>query len=371
MKNAIRSSVAIAAIGVAAQAAPFTTIGQDAELFFTGTAGIRADDNVLLSGTKTSDVIFEFTPGLDLVFGNNSMAKGHIFFKEAFSSYADNSKLDTNLSTVGINTKYDDAKLKMNFDAGWSQIAQNTVDVRAGYLVRRDVSNIGGGSEISLTDKSSVGAAVTYEQTDYKRQGFVDSDITSVPLNIFYEITPKVDASFGLRYRDSNLTGGNSSEDYFYNVGVRGEFSEKLNGNIAVGYTQRDFSAGGNEDTVGVDSSLNYLFNEKTSFSLGATNDFGTSGQGASQKNLSFRAGVQSKISEVLSVGANLSHRSITYLGNNGRTDEYFEGNLSATYIVNAYANVVGGFTFRQNSSKLAGGDFDNSVFSLAANFRY
>ena len=128
----------------------------------------------------------------------------------------------------------------MNFDTSWEQIAQNTVDVRAGFLVRRDVFRIAGGSEISVTDKSSAGGKVSYENTNYKRTGFDDSKITTIPVNYYYKVTPKLDVSGGIQFRDTRLTTGVDSQDYFYNVGLRGEFTPKLTGKVAVGYTTRN-----------------------------------------------------------------------------------------------------------------------------------
>ena len=102
MKTALRSVVTIAALCLAAKAAPFLAMGDSAELFITGTLGIRADDNVLLAANKTSDVIFETSPALYLVYGNNSLTKGHLFYKENINSYIDRDDLNTTLSSVGF-----------------------------------------------------------------------------------------------------------------------------------------------------------------------------------------------------------------------------------------------------------------------------
>ena len=38
---------------------------------------------------------------------------------------------------------------------------------------------------------------------------------------------------------------------------------------------------------------------------------------------------------------------------------------------MSAQVSIVGGYTYRDNNSALAGGDFNNNVFSIAANIRY
>jgi hypothetical protein len=355
-------------------------MGDSAELFLTGTLGIRADDNVLLSSSKTSDTIFDIIPGFEMVYGQNALTKGKFYYKETISRFSDNDRLNTSLSSVGFNSNYDDQKLKLNFNTSFAQLAQNTVDTRPtapatgtkADFIRRDVFHVEGGSEISVTDKTSVGGSVVYENIDYKRTGFASSKITSVPLDYYYYVLPKLALSGGFTYRDTQLAdGGVGSKDYFYNVGARGEFTPKLTGKFAVGYTQRKMDVGGDENTLGLDSSFAYAVDEKTSLQFGVTNDFGVSGSGQSQRNLTWSAGVQSSLSADWSVGSSLSYRSIGYLGRGARTDKYFEGSLNATYTYSTVVNFTAGYTYRNNSSELVGAGFNNNVFSLAANIRY
>jgi polysaccharide biosynthesis protein VpsM len=372
MKKAIRSLVILAALGSAVQAAPFLAMGDSAELFLTGTLGVRADDNILLGANKTSDTIFDIVPGIEVVYGQNALTKGTAFYKENFTRYSSNSKLNKNLSSVGYNGTYDDQKMKINFKASYDQLAQNTVDVRAGFLVRRDVTDVAGGSEIAVTDKSKVAGSVDFNRTNYKRTGFVDVDSTTIPLNYYYEISPKLDMSAGFQFRNNSVgTGGSNSKDYFYNVGARGEFTPKLKGMFAIGVTERHIDNGGTKTTPGIQSGLTYAVDEKTSVSFGVTNDYGYSGAGQSERNLTYNVGAQSRIADDWTVGGNLSYRSINYIGAGSRTDDYLEGSLNATYVLNSMVNFTGGYTYRKLTSDLRPIEFNNSVFAIAANVRY
>ena len=311
-------------------------------------------------------------PGLELVYGQNALTKGKAYYYETISRYAGNSHSNTSLSSVGFDGNYDDQKTKMNFDASYVQLAQNTVDVRAGFLVRRDVFHVEGGSEVSVTDKTSVGGSVVYENIDYKRTGFESSKIASVPLKYYYYVLPKLAVSGGFTYSDTQLSGGGiGSKDYFYNVGARGEFTPKLTGMFAIGYTERKMDVGPNQNTMGVDSSLAFAVDEKTSLQFGVTNDFGVSGTGQNERNLTWSLGFQSKLADDWSVGSTLSYRSITYLGAGARTDNYFEGSLNAKYTYSTLVNFTAGFTYRNNSSALVSSTFNNRVLSIAANIRY
>lgn len=361
----------IALAGFRAVAAPFLAIGDNAELFLTGNLGLRHDDNVLLTPSKTDDTIITVAPGLALEFGKDALMSGSFTYREEFTRYSDTDSLDSELSRVAFRAGYSSGKTKFGVNANYDQLNQNTVDTPANLravLSRRDVVNLGANGEVGVSEKTAVGAGVTYVDTDYKRAGFVDSSILSVPVDVYYELTPKVDLSAGIRIRDTSLAVGADSNDYFYSVGARGAFTPKLSGSVKVGYTVRDFDNGGDRSGLGLDSSLTYLVSPKTSLTLGVSNDFGVSGVGATQENLTFSAGVRTAISPDFSVSANLSHRQIDYFS---RKDDYFEGDLGASYTVNEFVSIVGSVTYRENDSRVASGNFTNRVFSIAAQLRY
>ncbi len=379
MNKTIRYVLTTAAIAVASQAAPFMAVGDGAELFATGVLGVRVDDNIFLANNKTSDTIFDITPGVELDFGKNSQTQGSLTLADTFSNYTDHSGLNTNLFNGDFVTKYDDGKMKLGFNVGYHELNQNTVDIRAtnGRLIRRDITNAGANGEVGISEITAVGAAVTYNHENYHPSNYVDSDTLTVPLNFYYKWTPKVDLSAGFQYRDyqakNNLAA--DSTDNFFNVGARGEFSPKFTGKFAIGYTQRRFSGSnlGNQSLVGLDSSFAYEFSPKTTIQVGASNDFGTSPTGAQQKNLTGNVSVITKLTEEWSINGGLSYRGIRYYGlrTADRTDDYWEGTLGASYILNANVRFVGAYVYRTYKTDILNSGFDNNVFSIAANFRY
>jgi hypothetical protein len=355
-----------AALSVAANAAPFLAIGDGAELFATGSLGIRADDNIFLTNNATSDTIFDITPGVELTFGKDSQLKGALTLVDAFSSYADHSGLNTNLFSGDFGAGYSDGKLKLDLSTGYHELNQNAADISG--LTRRDVYNFLAKSEVEVSAITSVSAGFSFAHTNYKRKGYSDSDDYTVPVNFYYKWTPKTDLSVGYQYRNYQTVIGQDSIDSYFNVGARGEFSPKLTGEFTVGVTKRSLSGGSDETMLGLNGNLTYAYSEKTSLQFGASSSPDTSPQGAQQKNLSINASVMTDITEQWKVRAGLSWRAIDYLT---RTDHYVEGNLGATYVFNTYLNFVGAYAYRNNSSVLSGGDFTNNVFSIAANVRY
>jgi len=366
MKKSALIALVSVALGTAAHAAPFLAIGDGAELFVTGTLGVRADDNIFLASNATSDTIFDINPGLEITFGKDAALKGSLTLVDAFANYSDNSGLNTNLFSGDFRAAYDDAKLKLKFNTGYHELNQNSVDIQG--LTRRDQFVIGTGAEVEISQITSVGAGVNFTHENYKRKTYGDSDDLSVPVNFYYKWTPKVDLSAGYRYRNYETTIGLDSTDHYFNIGARGEFTPKLTGEFSAGVTTREFSKGGNETLPGFDGRLTYALTPKTSLQFGGSNDFGTSPQGQQQKNLSFNGSISTNIDEQWSVNAGLSSRSIDYYT---RTDDYIEGNVGVSYTVNAYVKINAAYVYRNNASDLASGEFTNNVFSLSASLRY
>ncbi len=381
MKTTLTTLIATGAtlVGTTVSAAPFLAIGDSAELFLTGTVGIRFDDNVTLSAEKSDDVVLEVAPGFSFEFGKNAQTSGSFAYYETISRYSDNSSLDSELSTVRFNSNYSNGKTSVTANASFAQLNQNTPDtVIAGRaaLSRRDVTNLGATGEFEISEKSSVSVGAKYEGTSYKRNTFVDSDIVTVPVKYFFEVSPKVDASVGVQYRDTNLTSlsgapaSRDSQDFFYSVGARGDFTAKLNGTLDIGVNNRDIDGGDSKTSLGLQSTLNYLYSEKTTFNVAFANDYGNSGQGEGQENTTFSFGVNTQFVPEFGMNAKVSYRKIGYFSR--ADDDYYEYTVGGSYSLNEYVSFNGDLTYRDNESGLgASGDFDNTVFSLAVRVRY
>jgi hypothetical protein len=248
-------------------------------------------------------------------------------------------------------------------------------------LLRRNVTSSGGNAEVAVTEKTLIGVGVKYERTDYRQSYFSDTDIVTVPFNYYYELTPKIDVSAGYEFRSTWQQIYADSYDSFYNVGVRGELTPKLSGNINVGITDRHYHGKiatllnlGNQTLPGIESSLTYAVSPKATLSLGVNNEFDVNAQGYQDRNLSVLASGTFNLTEEWIVSAALAYRNIQYKNNFStafpdHTDDYIEGQLGVTYKVNAIVSFTAAGIYRNNHSSIS--SFDENVLSLAANFRY
>lgn len=371
MKYTARTVILSACLGLTAQAAPFMAVGDNAELFVTAAAAIQFDDNIYLDPTNESDdTIMSFTPGVDLVFGKGSITKGNAYYREEIRRYSDNDNQDTELTNLGFKSSYDNGVTKADFNASYAQVAQNDNNVNpVGSIVRRKLTHLGAKVEFGLSDKTSLAAGISFDKTDYGPTIYTDSDIWSLPLDVYYKASPKMDWSLGYRYRSTDLGGsGTDSTDHFVNIGARGEFSPKLIGQVRVGLSRRSFDAGDDDTQLGFDGNLTYLFSEKTTYRFNLSNDFGHSGFGDPTEIFTLGIGASNRLSEQWHLSGGLNFRKYDFPT---RTDDYLEGVVSVTYVLNNVVNFGASYTYRNNGSDVALAEFTNSVFSFGANIRY
>lgn len=347
-------------------------LGNDVTLFPTATAGLQYNDNIFLSNKNAkSDSILDLAPGILLQFGAGAANKGQLSYSEDFQFYSSQSGLNTGLAKVDFLSRFDDGASKINVDAWFHQANQATRDVRSnGFLVRRDLIHGALVGENSISAKTSASLGIIYDDTDYKRTGYTDWQWFEVPFKYYYKIEPKLDLSGGFTYRDNQLgKGGIDSTEYFYNVGARGEIAPKLTGEVSIGLNQRKLKVGGTQNSLGIDSNFTYAATQKTSVSFGASNDFGYGATGTAYKNFGLNGGVTSDVSSDFKVGAQVSYSRYAYTGT--QRDDFYTGQLSGTYLVNAYVTLTGTYAYAKDSSNLAGTSFTNNIFSISAAFRY
>jgi len=347
---------------------------EGSEVFITGTGSAGYNDNVFLAHTaKKNSFVFDEIPGLEIDDNTNADTKGMLTSKEDFVQYASVSHQNTELNHTDFNGEYSDDKLLLDLDAGFNQFAQNTREtvgvVPNGVIVRNDVTNATPNGEWTLSEKTKLGLGFNYNDDHYKTPGFTSLTVYEVPANVYYEVAPKLSASAGYRYRYSQVIGNNSTDNYF-NVGGRGEFTPKLHGTVNVGYLQRDPSHGSKQAEVGLESNLEYDFSEKTTFRLGASNDFSNASTGGSEKVLSITGEATSKLSEQFTADLAVSYSHIRYAGST-RTDDYVEGTGTLSYLYNKYLTFSGSYTYRNNSSTLAGVQFGNNVVAASVTVRF
>jgi len=364
---------AAALFGAVSQAQAEIKLSPDSSLFFTADASLAYNSNVLLSSAnEKSDEVFDITPGLLATFGQGSEWQSQISYKEDFSEYFSNSDLNADLALADFTSVYDDGATKVNAGAFFHQVDQATRDVRgADSLIHRDVSNANLAGENSIDAKDSVKLGFSYDDTQYKSSGFTNWQQDQVFADYYFKVEPKLDLSAGVTYKDNELgNGGINSTELYYNVGARGELAPKLTGEFSVGYNTIDMDGRPTRSALGLESKFTYAADEKTNIFFGANNDNGYGADGNAYKNFGINGGFETVVSDQWKVGGQLSYGRYDYT-TELRTDDFYQGQVSATYVVSREISVSVAYAYADNSSTLSGASFTDNILSISAKFRY
>jgi len=352
---------------------PEIPVGDNASLHFIADVSGRYDDNIFLTKIdKVGDEILDLTPGAQFQYGQNSLTSGSLTYQETFERYLRTDTANARLGTGNANFNYDDSNLTANGTASFQQLNQNNRDVVIQGLkaiIRQDVLNLGGNVEPHFTAKTSVGAGADYSRTHFRTAGLIDSSSLGLPVTLYYAATPKVDLSLGTTYTDVKVQGAAHDSRYlYYNVGARGDFTPKLSGRFSMGYKTRDFEQTRNNSTFGFDGTFNYEVTAKTSSSLTMTRDFNVGALGESLTTTRFALNLSTAVSPQWQINGGVSYEDAEY--STFRTDDYWEGSVSATYIYSNRLSATAGYTLRNNQSTLSGAEFSDDIVTLTLSYR-
>jgi len=377
MKKLALGAAAFTALSGLALAA--FSLGDQAKVFVTGSAGISYDDNLLQTETgKLSDTIFTLSPGLDVEFGK---AEANLFsvlsFQEEIKRYMDTSGLDSNLAKISLRSNFKRGMDTGKFNAGYTQTNQNTPVSGVPGLLRRNIFNAGGSGEWEVRQgKDRFGLGISYEDTDYNQTTLADSQIYTIPVNYYYEFNPKNFLSAGFSYRKADLhtpsTGAKTDyTDYKYNIGWRRDEDPKLTGTFNVGFNQRQPDVGKSESSFDVNANLSYKATASTGYTFGLSNDFGQSSVGVSQKTFRANLGVNHQIDQRWSADGQTSFSTTDYLG--ARRDDYWDAKVALRWIAFPKYGVTleASYGYKNNSSNVAGSSYNGSILGLTASARY
>lgn len=387
MKSLTKLSLAAATASVLpvfVQAAPLVSFGDNVDLYFNGEATARYETNVLLAPDalgKDEDTVFVFSPGLELVSGlaGQTALSANVIYRHHFLTYVDNDELDTDNADLDATVQFNGSRFTFTGDLSYLETQQNTITGigSAGLTpgrVDRSIFAWSGYGEYEATSKVSVGAGLQTSNTDYKTLGYRDTFSASVPVDVYYAITPKVDLSVGYRYRETDVEGSWDYDDHFFNVGARGELAPKLTGNVRVGLQTREFQAPGldNEDFVALSAGLSYALSPLAQISLNLDRDYVVNPiNGNTIERTGGTIGGSYAFSQVLTGNAYFGYFYSEYPQDSDREDDFYNVGLSLSYTPNEYVRLTGGVVHYKNDSSLVSNDFDNTLIEFSAALRY
>lgn len=394
----LASLIPLVGLQVTAQAAPLVSIGDSVDVFFNGSSSLQWESNIFNDEeNQVDDLKFSVSPGFEVNVGRGlSNLDLSIITRYEIVRFNEVSDLDNQLFHIKAVSSYAGSRWNVNGLVSYDESQSNGPDGndnQKGQLSSSESINANVNGDYTLSPKFSVGAGVNYTNRIYDDDDQADRDSFTIPLDVFYELTPKVDLSIGYTYTTSEVSGTKSGtaeqssydkDQHFLNVGARGDLLPKLTGGFKIGYNTMDSDdpstrdggvAGANSDrdsssSLGVDANFTYLATAKVTTSLTLNRDFDIAGQGesteASRANLSASYSINTRYSATANFGYTLREYVDT-----GREDNNYRTGLSLSYVPNEYWRFSTGYNYTENNSSESGQSYKAHTVDVSASLRY
>ena len=400
LKFFLLSAVFITSIGlpIAVQAAPLVSIGDSVDVFFNGSSSLEWQSNVFSDERgAVDDFKLTLSPGFEVNVGRGlSNVDLSIITRYDIVRFDEVTDLDNELFHIKAVGSYAGSRLSVNGLVSYDESQSNGADGndnQKGKLSASETTAANLNGEYTLSPKFSFGAGVNYNKREYKESSSADRESYTVPLDIFYELTPKVDLSIGYTYTSTEVSStvsgasevsGYDKEQHFVNVGARGDLLPKLNGSFKIGFNTMDSDepliaedsvAVGRSDRdsdsgLGLDASFTYLATAKVNTQLSLSRNFDVAGQGESTEATRVDLSANYSINTQYTATANFGYTFREYV-DTGREDDNYRTGVSLSYVPNQYWRFSTGYNYTENDSNDAGQSYEAHVINVSASLRY
>lgn len=388
-------------------AAPLVSVGDNVDVFFSGSSSMRWTSNVFRDeDDEEDDLIWTISPGFEINVGRGlSDADLSIITRYDIVRYQDLDQLDSELFHIKAVGSYSTSRLDLNGSLSFDESKTSTGDVsNIRDLIESETVAANLNAEYRVSPKFSFGTGVRYAEKEYITYGdrFADRDTTTLPFDVFYELTPKVDLSLGYTYTKTDIgetdlqTGGGFSSytseyetaGHFFNVGARGNLLPKLTGFFKIGYRFRDADDSmreirlnglsfaplapadrGSKGMLGLDADFTWAVSPKLTARLDLSRDFGVGGEGGSTENSSVNTSVSYSIDSHWSAHANAGYTLRDY--DSGREDNQYSLGARISYVPNQRWRFGGGYNYSENSSSDSTRSYESHSLDVSASLRY
>jgi hypothetical protein len=374
---------------VTAVSSPLISFNDSLDVYFTGSSNLSWQSNLFSdSSDEVEDILLILSPGFEGVFGRG-VSNANLNFTTRYDilRYDKSDEWDTQTFHAKLAGNYNAAKYFINGLVSFDERQSSLRDAQVkGNLSESDESKLEVEGEYLFSPKFSFGSGIKFSKREYTGSqaiNYADRDSTILPVDLFYELTPKVDLSIGYQYTytdiadvaSNNAETAYSSDAHFVNIGARGDLLPKLTGNIKLGlrFIDSDFANSSRDNSsLGLDGSLNWQTTPKLSNAITISRDFGSTSNGTRIEESAFNINSSLALSQQLRTGASLGYTLRDYL-DQSREDGFLSLGLNASYQVSDYCTVSSAYSYSKNNSDLAGGasDFDNNKVDINISLRY
>ena len=375
----------VVAASATLSAAPLITIGDEVDVFFTGSFIGKWTSNLYWSENNVDDYVYTFRLGAEAKYGRNSKCKASGKFYEDINTYLQQTQQNNNLANVFANATYTEDRWFVAANFSFQQLAQNTdTTTNTATLVRSDKYAASVNGSYTFTDKISADLGFYWYEQNYVEEfadQYSDIDVYRVPVSLLYKVTDKISAGLTYQYRYSEYTGGNpvsavrfgsETTDHFVGITIRGELFPKLSAETFFGYSLREMNNSDSTDdsTFAFSVKLNYLLTDKVSLFLKSGRDFGNGASRQSSTITYVEAGADYAFSQYVSSYASLRFANSAYLAS-PRDDDNYSANVGINYNPTRYLSVGATYSYQNNASNLVGCSYMAHLVSIRVDVKY
>lgn len=372
------TSLLIAFAALHSNGAPLVSIGDLGTISFAGKTTVKWDSNIFRQeANEVTDTVLVFTPGFNAVLGKNATDLDiGLSTSYDINKYQDNDYLNSELLHFLANAAYRTSRLQLSALASYDETKSNNERSNiAGDLIDRELTSLGINGEYTLSPKFSIETGLNWNEIAYVggyASSFSDRKYLKIPVDIYYELTPKLDLSVG--YQRGQIDVEASSQDATtddFNVGLRGELLPKLVGSFKVGYNQYEHDNSARDKTsMSLDSNLTWTASSKFTHRLNLYRNFDASATGTGTEETKFNWSSSYVLNNKISFSGRAGYNIRDYLAGE-REDKLLTLGLNGTYRINSYWNVNAGYVFSNNDSNEAGYSYDDNIVTFAAALTY
>ncbi len=381
------------------------------------------DDNVFLLNDEQApidDLVTTLSPGIGLQFGENILDSNYIGLDYTLSQkwYAQNSEInaDSHALTFGINylkegkftftggdmIHLDNTLLKGRERTFFTDLAEGTPETRS-ILIERKSFNDQYRFEYTISPKTSIYAATSYNASDYGEEPhyyYQDVFGTRIPYSYFdvanwnntvgfgWQAFAKIKLYgsffYGISMIETNLErmGERPDSDFFGgHISAVGDFSEKLKGNVQVGYQTRQFDrlsngyGGGSSGLPIFEAEVDYDFTEKRTASLtyrhGGRVSIESPDSAVTADYVILQVSQQIGTTGKLSATLGATYELDTYETRDAREYQYLRMNAGVTYSFNQWLKSSLRYDFEMFDSNKGNIDYDVNRVMLGLSVGY
>ena len=396
----------------AIQASPLISLGDHASIFFDGYYSAIWQSNVLYEDSdEQEDFISIITPGLELdVGGEQSNFDLNVGMHYDIYRYNELTDFDREYFRLKAISSYKTARWGLDglvsFEEKQSTAGQeNLVDAggntdNSDKLILFNDTNANLTGRYQYSPKFSFESGLLYFDRNYRNNvQLSDRESFTIPLDVFYKMTPKLDLSLGYQFVTDNIgeseltdqtdvliTDSYDRTSHFFNVGARGKLLPKLDGFFKIGYQylnpensartlsgtpisslQRD-----SQSILGLDVNFNYLISPKLTSNMQLNRSFDVGSEGQSVTNTSLNLSADYKVSGnfVVHPFFRFSLRDFEDGVGTGKDNIYNTG-IRLAYILDQYLRFSAGYLYSNNDSNRQGQGYVNNSIDFSIAFRY